>query len=426
MEEKRFELSRGSAITILTILSLLWLINFADRSIMTVVLEAVKADLKLTDAQAGGLVAMVTAGIAILTIPASIFGDRWARRKVIAVMAVIWSAATLATAFCINLGQMLAARFLVGAGEAGYSPVGQAWLSVSFRKEIRSLIIGIFFAFSQLGMVIGLVVGGWLLTTTGDWRVPFYVFAIPGIILAIIVLFLPDYRTVREQGEAVLSKKYFKGWADIFKCKSYLLPTIAGIFFLTTVVAVTVWTPAILMRAYDMDAAAAGRSYGLVSLVLLLAPLGGLIADRWQKRNKSGRPLFMALTVFLALIVFAAAFLSIGQPVQLFLALLGLGTFFVALNLPVGFTVVNDVIAPGLRSTALGISVLVMQLFGATLGTVAVGAISDLLGGGASGLQWGLIWTLPVFALAIVANLMLAKYYPEDSAKCNDLVYAEK
>jgi MFS family permease len=426
MEEKRFELSRGSAITILTILSLLWLINFADRSIMTVVLEAVKADLGLTDAQAGGLVAMVTAGIAILTIPASIFGDRWARRKVIAVMAVIWSAATLATAFCINLGQMLAARFLVGAGEAGYSPVGQAWLSVSFRKEIRSLIIGIFFAFSQLGMVIGLVVGGWLLTATGDWRVPFYVFAIPGIILAIIVLFLPDYRTVREQGEAVLSKSYFKSWADIFKCKSYLLPTIAGIFFLTTVVAVTVWTPAILMRAYDMDAAAAGRSYGLVSLVLLFAPLGGLIADRWQKRNKSGRPLFMALTVFLALIVFTAAFFSIGQPVQLFLALLSLGTFFVALNLPVGFTVVNDVIAPGLRSTALGISVLVMQLFGATLGTVAVGAISDRLGGGASGLQWGLIWTLPVFALAIVTNLMLAKYYPADSAKCSDLVYAEK
>jgi MFS family permease len=278
MDEKKFEVSKGSAITILIILSLLWLINFADRSIMTVVLEAVKADLKLTDAQAGGLVAMVTAGIAILTIPASIFGDRWARRKVITVMALIWSAATLATAFCMNLGQMLVARFLVGAGEAGYSPVGQAWLSVTFRKEIRSLIIGIFFACSQLGMVVGLVAGGWLLTTTGDWRVPFYVFGIPGIILAIIVLFLPDYRTVREQGEAVLSKKYFQSWSTIFKCKSYLLPTISGIFFLTTVVAVTVWTPAILMRAYSMDAAEAGRSYGLVSLVLLLAPLGGLIA----------------------------------------------------------------------------------------------------------------------------------------------------
>ena len=426
MEEKKFEVSRGSAITILIILSLLWLINFADRSIMSVVLEAVKADLKLTDAQAGSLAAVLTAGIAILTIPASIFGDRWARRKVITVMAVVWSAATLATAFCVNMGQMLVTRFLVGVGEAGYSPVGQAWLSVSFRKGIRSSILGIFFAFSQMGMVVGLVLGGWLLTTTGDWRVPFYFFGIPGIFLAVIVLFLPDYKTVKEQGEAVLSRKYFESWSDIFKCKSYFVTTISGIFFLTTVVAVTVWIPTILMRAYNMTAAEAGRSYGLLSLVLLLAPLGGFIADRWQKRNKSGRPLFMALTVFLALIFLGAAFVSIGQSVQLFLALLAAGTFFVALNLPVGFTIVNDVITPGLRSTALGISVLVMQLLGATLGTVAVGAISDLLGGGASGLQWGLIWTLPVFALAIVTNLIVVKYYPEDSARCSDLVYAEK
>jgi MFS family permease len=426
MEEKKFEVSRGSAITILTILSLLWLINFADRSIMTVVLEAVKANLKLTDAQAGGLVAMVTAGIALLTIPAAIFGDRWARRKVISVMAVIWSVATLVTGFCVNLGQMMVTRFMVGAGEAGYSPVGQAWLSVSFRKEIRSLILGIFFAFSQLGMVVGLMFGGWLLTATGDWRVPFYVFGIPGIILAIIVYFLPDYKTVKEQGEAALSKRYFKSWADIFKCKSYLLPTISGIFFMTTTVAVTVWTPTILMRQYNMDAATAGHNFGLVSLVLLLAPLGGFIADRWQKRNKRGRPLFLALTCLLALIFFAAAFFSVGQDVQVFLILLGIGMFFVALNLPVGFTVVNDVIAPGLRSTAIGISALVMQGLGATLGTVAVGAISDRLGGGAYGLQWGLIWSLPVFALSIVTNLILAKYYPADSAKCNDLVYAEK
>jgi len=426
MQEKKFEVSRGSAITILIILSLLWLINFADRSIMTVVLEAVKADLKLTDAQAGGLVAMVTAGIAFLTLPAAIFGDRWARRKVIAIMAVVWSLATLATAFCVNIGQMLAARFIVGAGEAGYSPVGQAWLSVSFRKEIRSLILGIFFAFSQLGMVVGLIFGGWLVTYTGDWRMPFYVFGIPGIILAIIVFFLPDYRTVKDQGEAVLSKKYFKSWAEIFKCKSYLLPTIGGIFFLTTTVAATVWTPALLMRAYNMDAAAAGQSFGLVSLTLFLAPLGGLIADRWQKRNKRARPLHLALTCLLSLIFFTAAFFSVGQPVQLFLTLLGIAMFFVALNLPVGFAVVNDVIAPGLRSTAIGISALVMQGLGATLGIVAVGAISDRLGGGSSGLQWGLIWTLPVFALSIVTNLILAKYYPADSAKCSDLVYAEK
>jgi len=181
-----------------------------------------------------------------------------------------------------------------------------------------------------------------------------------------------------------------------------------------------------LMRAYNMNAAQAGQSFGLVSLVLLIAPLGGFMADRWQKRHKSGRPLFLALTCFLALVFFTAAFISIGLTVQLFLTLLGAAMFFVALNLPVGFTVVNDVIAPGLRSTAIGISALVMQGLGATLGTVAVGTISDHLGGGAAGLQGGLLWTLPIFALAIVTNLILVKFYPADSAKCSDLVYAER
>jgi len=426
MQEKKYEVGRGSAITILVILSLLWLINMADRSIMTVALEAVKAYFKLNDTQAGSLAALVTAGIAVMMVPAAVLGDRWARRKIVAVMALIWSAATLLTGFCTNIVQMLVARFMVGAGEAGYSPVGQAWLSVSFRKDIRSIIIAIFFACSQLGMVVGLIVGGWLITSTGDWRTPFYVFGIPGVILAAIVYFLPDYKTVKEKGEAALSRKYFKDWSKIFKCPSYWMPTIGGIFFLSTTTAMSVWTPALLMRAYHMDAAEAGQKFSWVALMLILAPLGGVIADRWQKSHRNGRPLFMALTAFLALIFYIAAFFSLGQSVILLIVLLALATVFVGLNLPVGLTIINDVITPGLRATAIGISGLIAQLLGATLGIVAVGAISDHLGGGASGLQWGMIWTLPFFALSIVANLILTKYYPGDSAKCTDEVFAEK
>jgi MFS transporter, Spinster family, sphingosine-1-phosphate transporter len=180
------------------------------------------------------------------------------------------------------------------------------------------------------------------------------------------------------------------------------------------------------MRAYNMDAATAGQRFGIVSLILLLAPLGGVIADAWQKRNKNGRPIHMAITSFLALIFLAAAFFSVGQAVWLFLVLLALGLLFVTLNLPVGFTVINDVVAPGLRSTAIGISGLISQLLGATLGIIAVGAFSDRLGGGAAGLQWGLIYLMPLFALSVITNLVLIKYYSNDSAKCNDEVFAEK
>ena len=134
----------------------------------------------------------------------------------------------------------------------------------------------------------------------------------------------------------------------------------------------------------------------------------------------------MALTAFLALVFYIAAFFNVGQSPVLFLVLLGLATVFVGLNLPVGLTVINDVVTPGLRATAIGISGLIAQLLGATLGIVAVGAISDRLGGGANGLQWGLIWTLPFFALSVVTNLILTKYYPGDSARCTDEVFAEK
>jgi MFS family permease len=426
MQQKKYQVGGASSITTLIVLSLLWFMSFADRSIMSIALQPIKQAFSLSDSQAGLLGALTVAGISILTIPIAIFGDRWARRKIIMVMAIAWSFFTFTTGLAVQLWHLLVSRFMVGAGEAGYAPAGTAWVSVSFPKEIRALILGIFFCIGQLGAVSGLIFGGMLITATNDWRAPFFVFAVPGIILGIIVFFLRDYKVVKEEGEGVLSKAYFKEWVSLLKIKSYWLVILSHIFFYFTTVSVTIWTPTLLMRTYNLTAGQAGMTFGLVSLVVLMGPLGGFLADRWQKRSTKGRAYWVTLTSGIALICILSAIFSLGMPLPVFMTLFALSWMFCVVNIPVGLTIVNDVIPTKLRSVANGIGTLIVQLLGATTGTLLVGVVSDSLGGGSHGIQWGILSTLPVFALSIVANVVLIKFYPADSAKISDELVAEK
>jgi MFS family permease len=425
MDEKKYEVGGTNAVATLIVLSLLYFINFADRSIMAVALTPIKQSFSLTDAQAGLLASLVTLGIAIMTIPAAVFGDRWARRKVITVMGLIWSAFTLATGLAAQYWHLVVARFMVGSGEAGYSPVGLAWVGVSFRKEMRSLILGIFFAVGQLGSVVGLIFGGMLIAATQNWRTPFYVFAIPGIILAISAFFLRDYKVVKSKDEAVLSKQYFKDWGKIFRIPSFWLISAAYAFFFFMVYALMTWLPSLLIRSYGMNVQQAGLIFGLITLTVIFGPLGGFLGDKWQKRNKNGRLYFIAVTASLTIILVFIALLSLGTTPSVFLALYTASSVVLALNIPVGLTIIQDTTPPGIRATATGM-VTFINMVGATAGIFYAGAISDKLGGGASGLQWGLIYTLPVAAMAVIFVLIMSRYYHIDSARVSDDLVAEK
>lgn len=425
MDDKKYEVGGASAVATLTVLSLLWFINYADRSIMAVALTPVKTSLGLSDGQAGFVGSLVTLGIAIMTVPAAMFGDRWARRKVVSVMTFVWSIATLATGLSMNFWHLSVARFMVGAGEAGYSPVGLAWVGVSFRKEMRSMILGIFYAIGQLGAVAGLIFGGMLIAATDNWRVPFYAFAIPGIILAVVAYFLRDYQAVKAEGEALLSKQYFKDWAKIFKINSFWLISATYTCFFFVVYTLMTWVPSLLMRGYGMNVKQAGFTYGLVTITVIFGPFGGFLADRWQKTNKNGKPYFIAITALVASLLILIALLHIGSPLPTFLTLYTAASIVLALNVPVGLTIIQDTTPPGLRATATGI-VTFLNMMGATLGIYYAGAVSDKLGGGLYGLQFGLIYTLPFAALAIVCALIMARCYHADSAKVSDELLAEK
>jgi MFS family permease len=211
------------------------------------------------------------------------------------------------------------------------------------------------------------------------------------------VLFLPDYKAERKQGEGVLSKAYFRQWGELFKIKSYWLFIISTTFLYFLIFATQAWVPSLIMRSYDMDPLAVGTAMGAIGLLNLVAPFGGFSADRWQGRNKVGRPLFLVAATVFSLSACLVSVLIVGKvSFQAWLPAYIATALIMALMAPVMNVLVHDVIPVPVRAVAVGIMLTVAQLGGGVLGPVFVGIVSDATGGGAHGIIYGLFWTLPV------------------------------
>jgi MFS family permease len=416
MAQKEFVVGGRGAWSVFIVLTLLYLINRADVAIIAVALQPIKQMFNLSDAQMGLIPSMVTLGMAILTIPASMLGDRWVRRKGVMLMGLIWSVFTFATGIVTSFWQLLTARFMVGAGEAGYTTTGVNWLAGSFKKEIRALIISLFWVGGQLGMVVGMIVGGILVALYG-WQSPFYFFAVPGIILAIIAFFLPDFKTIKQTGESFFSKQFFKDLGNLFRNKSYVLGIISQSFYFFFMFAWMAWQPTLLMRAFNVPVQTAGQITGMCMLGLLIgSPLGGFISDRWQKGNKNGRVYSMITLKAIELVVIGATLLLLNTTMSIFIAGCVVMAICMGMIAPSHITIITDVCPLKLRSSAMGMSNFIAQITGATLGSLLVGVISDKLGGGAQGIQIGLAWLLIGSFLSMATLFFLPRFYPGDSA----------
>jgi MFS family permease len=249
-------------------MTLLYLMNYADRSILSVALQGIKIDLSLTDSEVGIIQSAFSIGVGLLAIPASFLVDRWSRRKSLGLMALVWSGATFVTGLCTNFYQMIVTRFFVGVGEGAYFPGSTGWLSVVFPKERRARIMTIYSLGAPLGTIVGLIVGGIIIARTGDWRMAFYIFAIPGIILGIMTFFFKDYITVKEQGESAVNKRYLSEWISMFRNKSYTFMTIGQCFWGLFAIAIMGWLPAMFMREYNMNTSQVGLTMGGMVVVL--------------------------------------------------------------------------------------------------------------------------------------------------------------
>ena len=411
-----FNLTPFQRHSILVICFLLYMINFMDRQVLSVVLEPMRQDLGLNDSQAGLLQSGFFLSMALLTLPASYMVDRWSRRKALALTAVVWSVFTYVTGMGKSFMGVLLPRMLTGIGEAGFPPAGSAMISAAYSPQARSRVLGIFSAAIPLGAALGTILGGYLAQHYGSWRTPFFIFAVPGVILGIAALFLKDYKTVRDTDETGRGRSAFSSLAALFK-----IPTLKWLYLgyalqLAMTMAFIVWGPAFLMRAHNMDVAKAGAVMGVIGLLGVIgAPLGGVIADLWQKRNPRGR-------IYTAL---AAILLSSGlMTLTLHFNLSGIGLVFgavlgvfLAMGIPAINSISQDVVNPALKGISWGMAGLVAMLCGAAWAPWAVGVMSDLMSGGAAGLKSAMM-LMPLCGLvAAVLFWIASKPYPADLAR---------
>jgi len=368
------------------LLFLLYFFNYIDRVIVTSLFPFVQKEWGLTDTQCGLLVSVVYWSIVGFTFPASLFVDRWSRKKTIGIMALIWSIATGACAIARSFTQLIITRMMIGIGEAGFAPGGTAMLSGLFPAEKRSRMMGFWNISIPLGSAVGIALGGVVAEQWG-WRHAFGLVALPGAVVAILFFFIKDYKTV-ELMKTVDSSQTNKSQIKMSKMDiarefintpSLILTNIGFIGCIFANNAILTWLPTYFHRTENIPMSQAGMKTGLVMMLAIVGlPLGGWLADLWFKKRVSARLLLPAITTAInAAVVFIAFFFLEGKAQYIMLLVMGMVSSAFA---PAAITVTQEVIHPGLRATSYALCVIIQNLLGAAMAPLVIGALSDAYG----------------------------------------------
>ena len=163
-----------------------YIFNFIDRQILSILMENIKNEIQLSDTELGFLGGIAFALFYTFAgIPIARWADRGSRRNIIAISVLIWSLFTAFTGAARNFWMILAARIGVGVGEAGCSPPAHSLISDFFPPERRGRALSIYALGIPIGGSLGTLVGAWVGDLFG-WRMAFVAVGLPGVILALI------------------------------------------------------------------------------------------------------------------------------------------------------------------------------------------------------------------------------------------------
>ena len=365
--------------------------DYMARQVLSAVFPLLKVEWDLTDGQLGLLSGIVAVTVGVLTCPISLLVDRIGRVRSIAAMAVLWSLATLLCGLATTYNQMLAARVLVGVGEAAYGSVGIAVIISVFPARLRATLTGAFMAGGLAGQVLGVAVGGAVAATHG-WRMAFTAIGTAGLVLAIIYPLL--VKETRLSGEAEVQRKQvgLTNVGALFSGRALKCAYVGSGLQLFVAGALPAWLPTYFVRYYDLPLK---QATSLAALFLALGGAGmivcGMISDKFV-RETGPRALLSAFYCLGCAAAISVAF-AFG-PGSTQLMLLGIGMFLAAASAGPSGAMVAALTPAALHGTAFAVLTLANNAFGLAPGPIVTGWLADRLG------LLGALQLLPIASMA--------------------------
>lgn len=361
---------------VLVLLTLINLFNYLDRYILVALSPSIQKDLSLSDAQVGFLTTAFMFSYFIISPFFGWLGDRKPRYFVMSTGVGLWSIATAASGFASGFRGLLGARFAVGVGEAAYGSISPSILTDLYPKSVRGKIFAIFFMAIPVGSALGYLLGGILEKWVG-WRHAFFFAGAPGVLLALLLLFMKEPKRGAfddEKEEVVDAKETYKA---LLANPNYVLTVLGYCAYTFVLGGVAVWIPHFMLRYLGVEPSTGNMVFGgiTVGAGFLGTFIGGAWADKWAKRGTDAYLKLSALSMFAALPVFILVLQT--RNFSLFCASVFLLEFLLFLSTsPINAQIVNCV-SPAMRATANAVGIFMIHLLGDAISPPLIGIVSD-------------------------------------------------
>ena len=382
----------------LTLLLAVNLLNYVDRQALYAVFPLIKADLKLSDT---GLGFLGSAFMLCYMLAAPFFGrlgDRTNRARLAAGGLAVWSIATMLSGMASSYRTLLAARTLVGVGEASFGTVSPGLLSDYFPRERRGRILSLFFLAIPVGSALGYILGGQLGQRFG-WQTAFMLVGLPGLLLALPLYFLKDPRRNDLQADSATSGRILPQLHRFWLNRTYVHATLSMAAMTFALGGLAQWAPSFLQRSFGLEVARGNTLFGMITVVAgIVGTLsGGWLGDYFQRRSAAGYLYVSAVGFLLGAPLMVLALTTSNLTICL-TAIFG-AELFLFLNTGPLNTVLVNVVAPDSRAMCFAVNIFAIHALGDAVSPAIIGFLSDC---------WGLPTALLITPLAVLIAAVCA------------------